>query len=107
MEAIRVEQLDEITRRLVAALDPVRVILYGSHAYGRTGPDSDVDILVVVRDSDESPYDRDAGAYRALKGIGVPIEIQVYTESEFRRGLAVPLSLERAAQEKGRLLYAS
>lgn len=107
MEHVSVQQLEEITRRLVDALHPVRVLLYGSHAYGRPGPHSDVDILVVVPESDRSSYERDAQAYRALRGIGVPIEVQVYTVAEFEKGLQVPLSLERTVQQKGRVLYAA
>ena len=40
----------EITRRIVAAADPVKVILFGSHARGSTHFDSDLDLLVIERD---------------------------------------------------------
>jgi len=30
--------------------DPFKIILFGSHAYGEPGPDSDVDLLVVTED---------------------------------------------------------
>jgi uncharacterized protein len=34
--------------RIVAKFQPDKVILFGSHAYGRPHPDSDVDLLVVM-----------------------------------------------------------
>jgi len=42
--------LDEIVARTVAVAQPVRIILFGSAARGTMGPDSDLDLLVVVRD---------------------------------------------------------
>ncbi|MGD9101782.1 MAG: nucleotidyltransferase domain-containing protein, partial [Anaerolineae bacterium] len=33
-----------MVRRIVAAADPVKVILMGSHAWGTAQPDSDVDL---------------------------------------------------------------
>ena len=43
--------LAEIVRRLVEAFHPERIYLFGSHARGEAGPDSDYDLLVVVPDS--------------------------------------------------------
>src|SRR5437764_13760465 len=40
-------------RRVVDKFRPQKVILFGSHAYGRPTPDSDVDLLVVMPASDE------------------------------------------------------
>jgi len=37
--------LQDIVRRLVAAVDPDRIILFGSRAHGDAKPDSDVDLL--------------------------------------------------------------
>ena len=41
------EVLDEIVRRIVAAVAPERIILFGSAARGSMGPDSDLDLLVI------------------------------------------------------------
>jgi len=37
----------ELTEVLVRAAQPDRVILFGSHARGEAGPDSDLDLLIV------------------------------------------------------------
>lgn len=42
--------LDEIVRRLVETLKPERIYLFGSRARGDTHPDSDYDLLVVVKE---------------------------------------------------------
>lgn len=36
--------------RIVERFDPEKIILFGSHARGDAGPDSDVDLVSVVRD---------------------------------------------------------
>jgi predicted nucleotidyltransferase len=42
------EQLDELVRRIVEAVHPLRIIVFGSAARGEMRPDSDVDLLVVM-----------------------------------------------------------
>jgi predicted nucleotidyltransferase len=103
-----VEQLlSEITRRLRETLAPSAIYLHGSHAYGRPAAGSDVDLLVVVEHSPHSFFKRSAEAYRALRGIGVPIDVQVYTRAEFDERASLPVSFERTVREKGRVLYAA
>lgn len=54
-----------------------------------------------------SPYERDAIAYRALIGLGVPKDVQVYTRKEFETQAALPVSFERTVKTKGKVLYAA
>lgn len=42
------EQFDELLRRIVEAVHPLRIILFGSAVCGEMGPDSDIDLLVVM-----------------------------------------------------------
>lgn len=49
-------ELDEITARLVAEFDPEAVYLFGSYVWGEPDEDSDLDLLVVVAESDTPTY---------------------------------------------------
>ena len=40
--------LDEIIGKITNALNPERIIIFGSHAYGRPTEKSDIDILVIM-----------------------------------------------------------
>lgn len=42
--------VDRIVERVVREMAPLRVILFGSRAAGTAGPESDVDLLVVMPD---------------------------------------------------------
>jgi predicted nucleotidyltransferase len=38
----------ELSNRIAKEFDPDKIILFGSHAYGTPGEDSDVDLLVIL-----------------------------------------------------------
>jgi predicted nucleotidyltransferase len=101
------ETLGEITRRLVAALAPTAIYLFGSYAYGTPHADSDVDLLVAVNDAELALEDQDERGYRALRGLFLAIELHIVGRRQFERRAAVPASFEHEICTKGRLLYAA
>jgi predicted nucleotidyltransferase len=77
------EVLQEIITRVVQIAHPQRLILFGSAARSEMGPDSDVDLLVVV----QGPVHRRdlAGKiYHNLHGVPVPVDVVVVTENDIR-----------------------
>jgi predicted nucleotidyltransferase len=96
--------LEEIVRRLIEAVDPDRIILFGSHARGDVQPDSDIDLLI-VKDSDEPAYRRTIPAYRALSGLGVPKDIIWRTPAEVEDWSRVPTYVTTRALREGKILY--
>jgi predicted nucleotidyltransferase len=99
--------LAEIVRRLVQALNPVRIYLFGSKARGDAGPDSDYDLIVVVKTSDLPGHRRDQIACRALRGLGTAADVLVWTLEEFESRSSVVCSLPATILRQGRLLYAA
>lgn len=97
--------IKRMVKRIVERFNPEQVILFGSHARGTAGPDSDVDLLVVM------PF---AGSRRekaveigvALHGIGVPKDIVVTTPEDFEWRKEIPGTIERPAALEGKVLYA-
>jgi len=100
-------KLDEIVERLRQAYAPGRIYLFGSHARGDAGPDSDFDILVVV--SDDAPANRRGSrlAYQALRGTGVAVDVLVWTRGYFEGRRHLKASLSATVASEGRLLYAA
>ena len=97
--------LDEIVRRLVAAYRPEKVYLFGSHARGDAGPDSDLDLLVIVPDDADPSRQRSRLAYEVLRGTGVAVDVVVWTRGYFERRRVVPASLPAVVEREGRLLH--
>ena len=79
----------EIFRRLADAVQPDRIILFGSRARGDAGPDSDLDLLI-VKDSDVPRHWRTIPAYNALAGLGIPTDIIWRTPAEIVEWSRVP-----------------
>src|SRR2546425_1888753 len=93
------------TQKLVAEFQPEQIWLFGSHAWGTPTEDSDIDLLVVVPDSDEAPIRRSQRAHRCLRGLRMPKDVLVETRREVDRGKAVATSLENEILRHGRRLY--
>jgi predicted nucleotidyltransferase len=99
------EILAEITRRVVVAVHPEKVILFGSFAYGTPHPDSDVDLLVIA-DIEGRPAQRAVLVDRAIRPRPFPMDILVKTPAEVALAvLAKGDYFVREILEKGRVLY--
>lgn len=95
--------LGEVIRRVVEAAQPERIILFGSAARGATGPDSDLDLLVVA--DVEHRRETERRIYRRLFGVGVPVDVVVVTAQDIERygdsrGLVI-----RPALREGKVVY--
>ena len=99
------ERIDEACRRLVGALHPERIILFGSHVWGTPNADSDFDFLVIVADSELPPHKRAQLAYHSLMGLGVPCDVVVQTHAETERLSKVVTSLTRRVLDQGRVIH--
>lgn len=105
MKAINQNLLDEVTARLAAEFQPEQVWLFGSYAWGEPDEDSDLDLLVVVSHSDETPVRRSQRAHRCLRGLGIAKDVLVKTRAELDRFRHVRSSLEAEILQRGRLIY--
>ncbi len=97
--------IDQMVRRIVDRFDPERVILFGSHARGPAGPDSDVDLLVVMPVAG-SKREKQLEIRRALGEFRVPKDVIVTTPEDFAWRQEIPGTIERPAAREGKVLYA-
>jgi predicted nucleotidyltransferase len=99
------EQIQQMVRRIVQRFDPDRIILFGSHARGQAGPDSDVDLLVVmpVKGSKRA---KQLEIRIALHDIHVPKDIIVSRSEEFQWRKNTVGTIEYPAAREGEVLYA-
>jgi len=103
--ASNVDLIREMAERIVKRFDPDRIILFGSHARGDAGPDSDVDLLVVMPLSG-SRREKAIEIGVALHDIRLPKDVIVTTPEEFEWRQDTICTIEHPAWREGRLLYA-
>jgi len=75
--------LPSVVARIVNALTPERVILFGSYAYGAPTVDSDVDLLVVMETA-ASPAERFLAVSRVVRPRPFPLDVIVKTPAEIQ-----------------------
>jgi predicted nucleotidyltransferase len=97
--------LAEIVRRIKEGMQPTRIILFGSHAYGRPDQDSDFDLMIIVPHSHLPQHRRAQSAYACVGAVGAAKDLLVLTEEEFEHQSRVVTSLARLVRDQGKVLY--
>ena len=98
------ETLMAAVEKIVAALQPHKIVLFGSYAYGNPTPDSDVDLLIVMETTDP-PTVRFMRVARLLRPRLFPVDILVYTPQEIEDALKCNNFFIREICTRGITLY--
>jgi predicted nucleotidyltransferase len=93
-----------MVQRIRSRFNPERIILFGSHARGDAGPDSDVDLLIVMPVKG-SKLDAEVDIRMALHDIRIPKDIIVTTPEDYEWRKDVIGTIERPATREGKVLY--
>ncbi len=89
---------------IAADFKPQRIILFGSHAYGKPTADSDVDVLVVMPKS--RPVQRDTAIQIRVKvDAEFPVDVLVRGESEVERRVRERDMFMTQITTHGRVMY--
>jgi predicted nucleotidyltransferase len=99
------KMLQEIVRRIVAAVQPEKIILFGSAAREEMGPDSDLDLLVIKPCGHRRRTARIIE--RSLIGIGIPTDIIVAKPKDIKRYKDTIGLIYRPALRNGKVIYAA
>jgi predicted nucleotidyltransferase len=91
-------------QRIVTELDPEKIILFGSYAYGDPTPDSDVDLLIIM-ETDKSSKDRSWAVSRLLMPRQFPVDIIVKNPSEIKQAIKENDPFLNKVLTKGQVLY--
>jgi len=98
------DALKDLVHRILDAVRPRRIILFGSAARGEMTPHSDFDVLVVLAEGDD-PIAAELAIYRRLWGLRFGADIIAVTERDVERLTANPYVVIHTALKEGRELY--
>jgi predicted nucleotidyltransferase len=96
--------LDALLKRIVDAVHPLRIIMFGSAVKRETTPDGDVDLLVVMPEGTHR-LDTMEFLHTRLHGIPVPVDVMVATPSDLERHRDDIGLIYYVILEEGRELY--
>ena len=97
--------IPSIVDDVVSEVHPARVILFGSVARGEAGPDSDLDLLVVLDDLDPAERARLMGSLRFAISAPAAIDVLVTDLDEYERRKDVNGSLLYWPAHEGVVVY--
>jgi len=98
--------IKRLVGQIVAEAHPLRIILFGSAARGEMTSGSDIDLLVVMPDGTHRLHTMQQ-LYGTIRGVSVPFDVIVATESDLRARGDAPGLIYRDALRDGKELYAA
>ena len=96
--------LEEMVRRIVASVQPLAIIMFGSGARGEMTRHSDLDLLVVMPDGCDCHIVTQT-LYRRLRGLHVAKDILVVQQRDVERYGDNPYLVIHTALSQGKELY--
>jgi predicted nucleotidyltransferase len=96
--------IEKMVRLIVEKFDPIKIILFGSYARGTAGPDSDVDLMVIMPVTG-SIQEKRLEIRVALNGMGIAKDIAVYTPEQVAKYKDIVGTIIYPASREGKVLY--
>lgn len=98
------DKIRQAVQKIVDAVHPDKVILFGSYAYGTPNDDSDVDLFVVM-ESNQSIRARTIQLSEILYPRPFPLDIITRTPAELKERLEIGDCFFKEIVTKGKVLY--
>lgn len=100
------QKIQEAADKIAREYQPEKIILFGSHAWGAPGPDSDVD-LFIVKESNENRLERQKKIRRMLFNDDFPaMDILVYNPKEVEERMKIKDIFLNKIFKDGKVIYA-
>ena len=97
-------KINEVVSRIATGFNPESIILFGSYASGNQAEDSDLDLLI-IQETELPMHKRGLDIRLALIGTKIPIDVLVYTKTEFEEEKKKRYSFISSAIKNSKVLY--
>ncbi len=102
--AITPQTLNKIVRKIVEAVHPYRIYLFGSRAKGTEREDSDIDLFILA-DMEGSRRKRSICIRKLFPKRDFSIDVLVFRPEEFERQKTLINSISHIVSKEGKVLY--
>jgi predicted nucleotidyltransferase len=97
-------EIKNITGQIIEKYKPERIILFGSTVRAKLTSDSDVDLLIIKKDTPLYGADRIRELSRIIDR-NIPVDFLVYRPEEFQKRLEMGDPFLKAVLKEGKVLY--
>jgi len=94
----------QIVQRITSVTEPERIILFGSASTGQMTKDSDIDLLVLERNTQDNRGEQ-LRIRQALKDLGHPFDVIVMLTERFEESKNIIGGIAYPANKYGRVVY--
>ena len=98
------KEIGSIAAQIIEKYKPEKIILFGSAVNGKLGSDSDVDLLIIKKDTPLYGADRIRELSRIIDR-NIPVDFLVYRPEEFQKRLEMGDPFLKAVLKEGKVLY--
>lgn len=99
------EIIDFVTQALVKVYQPEKIYIFGSYAWGTPHEESDLDVMVIVKESPIRPLQRAVPGLLALAHLEQAKDLLVMTQQEFDDRADDTSKLAYAVKNHGICIY--
>jgi len=97
--------IKEIADTIVKNTHPKKIFLFGSHAKGTAGPESDLDLLIIA-DMPGPKNKRNLAVRRMFPDRDFSLDVFVYHEDEYNEEIGIANTLANTVAREGKIIYA-
>jgi predicted nucleotidyltransferase len=97
-------EINTIADQIIQKYKPEKIILFGSAARGEFRRDSDVDLLIIKKDTPLYGEDRVRELNRLIQR-NIPLDLLVYRPEEFEKRLKMGDPFLKRVLKEGKVLY--
>jgi predicted nucleotidyltransferase len=98
------QEIERVAALLGRAAKAERVVLFGSHARGDAGENSDVDLMIIA-ESQLPRFKRSRELYKLIRPHPFAMDLLVYTPQEVKKGKRSPVSFVSTVLKEGKTVY--
>lgn len=99
------EKVDLAVQALVKLYNPLKIYVFGSYASGKQDYGSDVDLMIVLSEFTNHPWEMVSEGYGSLSEVNMPVDLVLYDKARFDHHKQDPASFCTQIIKTGKLLY--